>query len=197
MHKTIIHLFIELLKPKTIKMISKRKLILYIAASLDGYIAKPNDDLSFLKIVEKEGEDYGYNDFISTVDTVIMGRKTFEWITNQVEYPHADKKSYIITRAQKPDSGNITYYSENLKELILKLKSVSGKNIFCDGGAEIVNELLKYNLIDEIILSVIPVLLGEGIKLFKEGLHEQNLELLGAKNFDNGLVQLHYKFITD
>jgi len=83
---------------------NNRKLILYIACSLDGYIAKPNDDLGFLNRVQKEGEDYGYNDFVSTVDTVIVGRKTYDWVTGQgFEFPHSDKETYIITRQEKPN----------------------------------------------------------------------------------------------
>ncbi len=171
-----------------------RKVVLYIAASLDGYIAKPNDDLSFLSIVQKEGEDYGYAAFLSTVDTVILGRKTYEWVMGQVpEFPHADKETYVITRADRPSVGTVQFYAGKLKYLITQLKSVPGKNIFCDGGAAVVNELLKEHLIDEIIISVIPTLLGEGVRLFKDGRPEQLLELLSSKQFDTGLVQLHYR----
>ncbi len=175
-------------------MQSTRKVILYIACSIDGYIAKPNDDLSFLSIVQQEGEDYGYNDFIKTIDTVILGRKTYDWVMTQVdEFPHADKKSFIISRSAKPDKGNAQYYSGNLKALISNLKAEAGKNIFIDGGAEIVNELLNENLIDEIILSIIPILLGEGTKLFKENRPELLLKLISSKSFEKGLVQLHYQ----
>jgi dihydrofolate reductase len=171
-----------------------RKLILYISASLDGYIAKPNDDLSFLSLVEKEGEDYGYLTFLDTIDTIIMGRKTFDWVMKQVpEFPNADKKTYIITRNPRPSNGNISFFSGDLKALVNRLKSEPGKDIFCDGGAEIVHALLKENLIDEIILSVIPVLLGNGIPLFKEGRPEQNLSLVSYKSFEKGLVQMHYQ----
>lgn len=173
-----------------------RKLILYIAASLDGYIAKPNDDLSFLSIVQKEGEDYGYADFVNSVDTVILGRKTYDWVMAQVpEFPHADKTSYIITRNTRPDIGKTHFYTGNVKDLVSKLKSEEGKNIFCDGGAEIVNELLKDDLIDEFIISVIPVLVGNGTRLFKDGRPEQPVELVSSKSFEKGLVQLHYKRI--
>lgn len=73
-------------------MENNRKVILYIATSLDGYIAKPNDDLSFLSLVQKEGEDYGYANFEKTIDTVILGRKTYDWVTKAVRhFPHADK----------------------------------------------------------------------------------------------------------
>ncbi|MGE5106873.1 MAG: dihydrofolate reductase family protein, partial [Sphingobacteriales bacterium] len=165
-------------------MTTDRKVILYIATSLDGYIAKPNDDLSFLSIVQKDGEDYGYADFINSVDTVILGRKTYDWVMTQVpEFPHADKNSYIITRTARPVIGKTQFYTGNLKDLILKLKSEKGKNIFIDGGAEIVNELLKENLIDEFIISVIPILVGNGTRLFKDGRPEQTLKLLSTKQF--------------
>jgi dihydrofolate reductase len=171
-----------------------RKVILYIATSLDGYIAKPNDDLGFLSIVEQDGQDYGYADFVKTVDTVIVGRKTYDKVISMgFDFPHADKDAYIMTRTPRPNIGSIKFYSESLKSLVDRLKSESGKNIFCDGGAEIVNELLKDNLIDEFIISVIPVLVGNGTKLFKDGRPEQKLELVSVKSFDKGLIQMHYK----
>src|SRR5688572_19840302 len=175
-------------------MTTDRKVIVYIATSLDGYIAKPNDDLSFLSIVDQDGEDYGYKDFIKTVDTVILGRRTYDWVMNEVgEFPHADKNSFIITRTARPSIGKTNFYTGNLPDLIARLKSEPGKNIFIDGGAQIVNELLKDNLVDEFIISVIPILIGEGIRLFKDGRPEQRLELISVKQFDKGLAQLHYK----
>lgn len=171
-----------------------RKVVLYIATSLDGYIAKPNDDLSFLDIVQKEGEDYGYFEFINAVDTVIVGRKTYDWVMKQVpEFPHADKNTFIITRTARPSIGKTHFYTGDLKTLVLKLKSEEGKNIFVDGGAEVIHELLKQDLIDEMIISVVPILVGEGTRLFKSGRPEQKLELLNIKHFDTGLIQTHYK----
>ena len=177
---------------------NNRKLILYIAASLDGYIARPNDDLSFLDRVQKEGEDYGYHDFMAAIDTVILGKRTYDWVIKQVtEFPHADKETYVITHTERPQKGKIIFYNGNLRALVLTLKQQKGKNIFCDGGAEIVNELLREKLIDELIISVIPVLAGEGIRLFQNGRPEQGLELVSTKKFDTGLVRLHYKTTSD
>lgn len=178
-------------------MSSHRKVILYISCSLDGFIAKPNDDLSFLSIVQEDGEDYGYQDFVNTVDTVILGRKTYDWVMGQVPvFPHADKTAFVITRQAQASIGNTHFYSGNLKELVTKLKAEEGKHIFIDGGAEIVNELLKDHLIDELIISVIPILVGNGTKLFKDGRPEQLLELVSTKQFPKGLVQLHYKCLN-
>lgn len=173
-----------------------RKLSLFIATSLDGYIAKPNDDLSFLKAVEKKGEDYGYEDFMATIDTLIIGRKTYDYVIREIgasHYNNEQKDIYVITRTDRPSIGKMNFYAGNLTELVHRLKSVSGKNIYCDGGAEIINELLKNDLIDELIISVIPILLGGGTRLFKDGRPEQELELLNVKTFDTGLIQLHYK----
>ncbi len=171
-----------------------RKVILFIATSLDGYIAKPNDDLGFLSIVQKEGEDYGYAAFINTVDTVVLGRKTYDWVLTQVpEFPHTDKDSFIITRTERPSIGKTNFYTGKPKDLIVQLKAGDGKNIFIDGGSEIVNELLREDLIDEFIISVIPIFVGNGTRLFKDGRPEQQLTLVSVKQFDKGLVQLHYR----
>ena len=128
------------------------------------------------------------------MDTVIVGRKTYDKVTSMgFDFPHADKDAYIITRTPRPTVGSVKFYTGDLKTLVGKLKTESGKNIFCDGGAEMVNELLKDNLIDEFIISVIPILVGNGTKLFKDNRPEQKLELVSVKSFDKGLTQLHFK----
>lgn len=175
-------------------MTSDRKVILYISMSLDGYIATKDNSLEFLSMVEQEGEDYGYNDFVKSVDAVIIGRKTFEKVIAMgYEYPHTDKDVYILTRTAKPSIGNFKFYTDDLSRLVNHLKSQPGKNIYCDGGAEIANELIKEDLIDEYIISVIPILLGDGIRLFKDGRPEQKLNLILTTQFEKGLTQLHYK----
>ncbi|HEU5366179.1 MAG TPA: dihydrofolate reductase family protein [Hanamia sp.] len=173
-----------------------RKLSLFIATSLDGYIAQPNDDLSFLKLVEKEGEDYGYAEFTGTVDTIIVGRKTYDYVVKEIgssHYDNGEKDIFVITRTGKPGVGRTTFYSGNLTELVQQLKSGNGKNIYCDGGAEIINELLKDDLIDEFIISIVPVLVGNGTRLFKDDRAVMELELISSKSFETGLTQLHYK----
>ena len=146
-----------------------RKLSLFIATSVDGYIAQPNDDLSFLKSVEKEGEDYGYGEFTSAVDTIIVGRKTYDYVLKEIGSSHYDSRErdvYVVTRTGRPSVGRTTFYTGNLTELVQKLKSEKGKNIYCDGGAEIINELLRNDLIDEFYVSVISIWVGNRIRLF-------------------------------
>jgi len=173
-----------------------RQISLFIATSLDGYIAKPNDDLSFLKLVEKEGEDYGYSEFTDTIDTIIIGRKTYDYVLKEIGssyYDNGKRDVYVITRTEKPQIGRTTFYTGKITELVKQLKSEKGKNIYCDGGAEVINELLKHKLIEKFIISVIPILLGNGTRLFKDGRPEQVLKFIEAKTFETGLTQLHYE----
>lgn len=185
---------VDLQKIQNLKQM--RKISLFIAMSLDGYIAKPNDDLSFLKLVEKEGEDYGYAEFVAQIDTIIIGRRTYDYVLKEIgasHYDNGERDVYVITRTARPKIGRTTFYTGNLVELTDRLKSEAGKNIYCDGGAEVINELLKHDLIDELIISVIPVLLGNGTRLFKDGRPEQTLEFITSKTFETGLAQLHYR----
>ncbi|WP_062238887.1 dihydrofolate reductase family protein [Fictibacillus sp. FJAT-27399] len=177
---------------------SERKVILYIAASLDGFIAKKNDDISFLSMVENPGEDYGYGEFIKTVDTVIMGRKTYDKVlTFGIGFPHKGRKCYVLSRTKEGTDENVEYYNGHLNDLIQNLKKVDGKNIFIDGGAGAIKELKEQNLIDEYVISIIPVLLGNGIRLFAETENESGLQFVESKTFDTGLVQLHYRTVID
>lgn len=173
-----------------------RKLSLFIATSLDGYIAKPNDDLSFLRLVEKEGEDYGYAEFTANIDTIILGRKTYDYVLREIGSSHYDngqRDVYVITKTERPGIGKTTFFTGKLSDLVQRLKSENGKDIYCDGGAEIINELLKNDLIDEFVISVVPVLVGSGTRLFNDGRPEQLIELKSVKTFDTGLTQLHYR----
>ena len=164
--------------------------------SLDGFIAGIDNDLSWLSIVDKKGEDYGYNDFNEKVDTYIVGRKTYDVVKKLCDgkFPPAEKyKCYIISKTVRKNTDNIIFYNGDIEQLISSLKSKSSKNIYCDGGAEIVKLLSDKNLIDEYIISVIPIILGNGIRLFKEDSTRIHLELISSKEYDTGLIQLHYR----
>lgn len=172
--------------------------MIFIAMSLDGYIAGPDGDISFLAKFENPGEDYGYSSFMESIDTVFLGRKTYDKILSiGFQYPDGLIDIYVITHSARPRIGNISFYTGSPNDLVNWLKTREGKNIFCDGGSEIVNELLRHNLIDELIISVIPTFLGDGIRLFQNGRPETNLRLVGTKEFDSGLVQLHYVRVAD
>ncbi len=174
---------------------NKRKVVLYICMSLDGFIATEDDDISWLSMVEKEGEDYGYTEFSKSIDTYIVGRKTYDKVLQLTrgEFPLAKMYDcYIITRQERANENGVTFYNGDLEELIARFKSGKGKNIYCDGGGEIVKLLMEKNLIDEYIISVIPIILGEGKRLFSGGTPEIHLSTRPFRQYDTGLVQLHY-----
>jgi dihydrofolate reductase len=162
--------------------------------SLDGFIATKDDDITFLNVADKEGEDYGYAEFTSGIDTYIIGRKTYDKVLSMVGHlPQAKQfNCYVITRQEREPEHGITFYSGDIEDLIKSIRSTPGKNIYCDGGGEIIKLLMERDLIDEYIVSVIPTLLGEGKRLFIGGTSSFRLEAFPPKFFDTGLVQLRY-----
>jgi len=175
---------------------NNRKLILYISMSLDGFIATNDDDLSWLSIVEKEGEDYGYAKFSENISSYIVGRKTYETILKLTGgvFPQSDKYDcYVITRQKRKQENGVTFYNDDIEVLIAKLKQEGSGDIYCDGGGEIVKLLMEKNLIDRYIISIIPVILGDGKRLFLGGTEMIKLNAKEVKYFDSGLIQLHYE----
>ena len=169
-----------------------RKLILYIAMSLDGFIAKRDDNIAVLSMVEIPSEDYGYADFLQSIDTVIWGRRTFDKVLSFGDgVPHKDKKVYVIS-ATKTGKVEHAEYCTNAVDLVRSLQQKEGKDIYCDGGAEVVFDLLRNQLFDRLIISIIPHLLGDGIRLFKNLDIEQHLQLKRSISYPSGLVQLWY-----
>lgn len=162
--------------------------------SADGFIAGENDNIDFLTPFQTEGEDYGYNEFINSVGSIIVGRKTYEKVIRMGFPYHPDKTVYVATRSSiQSDTGNLLYYNGSFKSLISKLKSSHQNNIYCDGGAELAKSLIAEDLIDEIILSVIPVKLENGTSLFENGVVPQNFSLKKKREFKTGLVQFSYE----
>src|SRR5690606_358760 len=130
------------------------------------------------------------------IDTIILGRKTYDYVLKEIgpsHYDNGQRDVYVITRTERPSIDRTTFYSGELTGLVNRLKSEKRKNIYCDGGAEIINELMKHDLIDEYIISVIPIFLGNGTRLFKDNRPEQQLDFISAKSFESGLTQLRYK----
>lgn len=170
-----------------------RKVILSIASSADGYIADENGGIDFLSAAQTSGEDYGYDKFIKSVDTIIWGRKTYDKLLSfGIPFPYKNMKCYVLSRTKTGRDENVEFFSGDIGGLIGDLRKLDGKNIYCDGGAEIVSELMKRDLIDEFIITVIPVFVGGGIILFKPGRPQENLKLLQSTSFPSGVVQNHY-----
>ena len=170
-----------------------RKVILYIAASLDGYIARPDGRIDWLEneAYKIEGEDFGYSSFLQTIDTTLMGHSTYKVILGfDTPFPYPDKKNYVFSHSELPDTEYVQFISTNVAEFVKKLKQSPGKDIWLIGGSQLNTLLLNAALIDEIILTYIPIILGKGIPLFASGASEKLVQLKQSKNFSNGFVQL-------
>ena len=170
-----------------------RSVMMFIAMSLDGYIAGPGDDLGFLETVERDGEDYGYQSMLNEVDTVVLGRRTYDQVMRlNAGLAYGDRETYVVSRQASESSGNLHFHQGDPALLVHMLRLKPGGKILVDGGAEVLHDLFWHRQIDECIISIIPVLLGNGVKLFRDDRPRQALKLVQAKTYDSGLVQLHY-----
>lgn len=174
-------------------MDKKRNLVLFIATSLDGYIATKEESLEWLFKVEGEG-DNGFSEFYETVDTVLMGKKTYDWVMKQdiEEFPYKNRECYVFSRSAAEDTDNVRFVNEDVTNFVRKLKKQEGKNVWIVGGGELLHSFVQENLVDEFIITVAPTIIGKGIPLFREGDYQLGLSLKGVRNF-NQFVELHYK----
>lgn len=172
------------------------KVSVYIAVSLDGFIARKNGDIDWLTGGES-GEDYGYADFMSTVDHVVMGRNTFEKVLSFGGW-HYEKKVIVLTSRDLTLAPELSDKAEALhvspRELIHELERRGVRHIYLDGGVT-VQRFLRERLVDEMTITTIPILIGEGLPLFGALEKDVRLELLRSQSFKNGFVQNIYKVL--
>jgi dihydrofolate reductase len=165
-----------------------RRLVLFIATSLDGYIAGPGGEIDWLF----SDQDYGYREFFAGVDTVLMGRKTWELSLTFGEDVYEGRQQYVFTRTPRPPAGKVTFVSDPVAPLVGALKQREGGTLWLIGGAQIAGECVRAGLIDEYRIFVHPLILGAGIALFPPGTPTTRLRLTGSRAFDTGLMQLDY-----
>ncbi|KAA3625142.1 MAG: dihydrofolate reductase [Bacteroidetes bacterium] len=172
-----------------------RKIIIYIASSLDGYIARKDGAIDWLPT--EADEDYGYEAFLQGVDTVLMGNKTYQQVRGfDVEYPYKNFKNFVFTRNQDLSKDEyVDFIREEPASFMKTLKNQPSGNIWLIGGGEIINNATIQGVADELILFVMPVVLGEGLPLFLKSADDRKLELLNSKTYKSGVVELHYKFL--
>ena len=173
-----------------------RKVVLFIAMSLDGYIADSNGGVGWLNGHGNDNENIDtYSEFTKNIDTVLMGWNTYHQIVTELsptEWIYGDFTTYVITHNKSNSNEQILFIDENPIDLLEKLKQQDGKDIWICGGANLVQQLMCADLIYRYYISVIPTLLGKGIKLFGEFSTEQKLSLVQTRNY-NGIVELVYE----
>lgn len=168
----------------------KRKVKLFIAMSLDGYIARADGSVDWLF----NDQDYGYTAFYEDIDTVLMGRHTWEQLKTFGDYPYEGKQGIVFSRALAGESDpNVEYVTDSIETWIRRAQQQHGGNFWLMGGSQLVDGCLRHDLVDEMILSVHPLLLGHGIPLFRPHVAELKLELVKSQAYSSGLVQMVYR----
>ncbi|KAF1297566.1 dihydrofolate reductase [Enterococcus sp. JM4C] len=170
-----------------------RKIVFYGGVSLDGYLADESRSLQWLFDADN-GTPMNYEAFIDTIDTTIMGRKTFEeaLMYSEGENLYPDQTNYVFSRSSQEDKEGFTFISEDLVQFVKKLRAEEGKDIWIIGGGNLLKPLLEEDMIDEWWIQFTPVLLGKGIRLFEEGTYRNQLELLEVEKLGN-FAELHLR----
>ena len=169
---------------------------LFIATSIDSYIARNDGSIDWLDGVEHpKGVDYGYSAFMSTIGTVMMGRKTYEDVVGfDVDWPYGEYKTYVVSsKSDVVISTPNTELIHNIEsETLVAVSKNTNKDIWVVGGGELIASFLNKGLIDYMLISIIPVVLGSGRPLFKDSL-ETKFQLESTESFENGIVNLVYR----
>lgn len=174
-----------------------RQVTLYIATSLDGYIAREDGSIDWLESADTGEEDYGYQEFFDSVEITLMGNRTFRQILGfGVEFPYIGKENYVFTRGTPEASEHATVTDRDPASLVRELKGGgggAGGEIWLVGGSELNSVLLEADLIDRMILTVLPLPLGSGIPLFRRRAPQLPWKLAEAEAYDTGFLQLTYQ----
>lgn len=176
------------------------KISVFIATSLDGYIARKNGDIDWLvkfnpPTGEDEEKDCGYSQFFSSVDVLIMGRNTYETVSRFDTWPYQGKRVVVLSSTLTSVCKQAELFSGNTEHLIKKLHAEGIKHIYVDGGVT-VSQFLDSGFVDQMIISLIPVVLGSGIPLFSKIKNDKWCRLVSSKPYSNGLMQLQYEVVN-
>lgn len=173
----------------------------FIATSLDGFIARPDGSIDWLDEANKTitpGQDCGFAEFFASVDTLVMGRGTFESVLHLPEWFYGDKPlvvlSQSLTQLPAETPASVSLSAEEIEPLLERLASLGRQHLYIDGG-QLIQSFLRQGLIDELTITRIPVLLGSGRPLFGELESDVPLQLISSKSWDFGFVQDHYRVV--
>jgi len=175
---------------------SDRKIIVHIATSADGYIARPDGSVDWLDRPHTAG-DYGMLKFFKSIDTIVFGRKTYDqslkFDRKSVERNLSKTKNYVFTHKPPKSTLNVTFVDEPIKKFASRLRAEPGKDIWMMGGGVIIASFLDAGELDEFVIHVIPTFIGEGIQLIAPRHRNVELSLVSTQGYEDGVVRLHYR----
>jgi dihydrofolate reductase len=164
----------------------------FLAMTLDGFIARPDGRFDFLEPFQAAGEEHGYQAFFDSIDVLVVGRNTYEVVLRFAEWPYAGKRCVVLSHRPGPSRHGEEFLSGTPAEVVDRLARTGARHAYVDGGA-LVSAFLAAGLLDGLTVSVVPIVLGEGIRLFQGSPPERQLRLEGSRSFPSGLVQLRYR----
>jgi len=173
---------------------SGRRVVVHIAASADGYIAGPAGEIDWLTSRPAPKGFYGMEDFVKTIDTKVLGRRTFD-LSRRMGAPFGAKDRTIVFSRRPPPADappGVEFASDDVGEFVRRLRQQPGRDVWLMGGGDLIASFLDANAIDEFVLSVVPVFIGDGIPLIARRHRHVPLRLLSTERFEDGLVQLRY-----
>lgn len=175
------------------------KISVFIATSIDGYIAKKDGNIDWLTTFSppteaSEDKDCGFSHFFQSVDVLVLGRNSYEAVRTFDTWPYQGKRVIVLSSSLTSVCEQAELYSGDAKSLVEKLQAEGIKHIYVDGGVTISN-FLNANLIDQMIISIIPVILGSGIPLFNKINKDKWFRLISSRAYSNGLIQMQYEAI--
>jgi dihydrofolate reductase len=176
-------------------MTKRRKVIVHIATSADGYIARPDGDLEWLTSRPAPEGFYGMNAFMKSIDTKLLGRKTYEESLRMGAKFDSNGRTIVFSRHAPPAGAppGVEFVNGAIGPFVNSLREQPGKDIWLMGGGELIASFLDQHAIDEFVVSVVPVFIGDGIPLIARRHRNVPLDLQSVERFDDGLVQLHYR----
>lgn len=167
------------------------RLSVYIASSLDGYIATRQGSLAWLESAARSDEDYGYDSFMESVDALAMGRGTYDYIAHIDPMPFGGRPVFVFTHHPPEPREGVTFWQEQPAAALERWSSMGLGRVYVDGGT-LISEFLAEGLIDDLVLTKVPILLGDGLPLFHPMPVSTQLRLDGVQSWPSGFVNLTY-----
>jgi len=164
----------------------------FIAMSLDGFIATKTNGLDWLEIVQDPQQDYGYKIFMDSIDTLLLGRNTYDIVCSFGDWPYSGKRVVVLSNRPIVPIADEIRMEGSLRSTLEELRKLGSRKIYLDGG-KLIQQSLRENVVDSITLSIIPIILGEGIPLFDRIERLKKLKQMGVQSFPSGLVQIKYE----
>ena len=176
-------------------MTKRRNIIVHIGTSADGYIARPDGDLEWLTSRPKIQGFYGMSAFMRSIDTKLLGRKTYEWSLRMGAKFDSKSRTIVFSRQPLPTNApsGVEFVNDSIGQFASRLRAQAGKDIWLMGGGELIASFLDAQAIDEFVVTVAPVFIGDGIPLIGRRHRHVPLDLRSVERFEDGVVQLHYR----